>query len=290
MISAPAHTISDREEARTAARRRRSGSMARREAGAGYVFLSPWLLGLMAITAVPMLYSLYLSFTNWDLISNSGQYVGFRNYVRMFTVDPQFWRSARITATYALVATPLKLAMALGVAMLLLRNRRGTGTARALFYLPSLLGGSVALALVWQSLFSRDGVVNEFLSFVGITGEPWVNDPRYVLWTIVLLGAWQFGAPMVIFLAGLKQIPNELYEAAAVDGASRWRRFLHVTIPSLSPVIFFNLVLETAQVTLQTTLVIRDSTGPGPHPPAGPGNAAFAAARPVASHINELAR
>lgn len=138
-----------------------------------------------------------------------------------------------------------KVALALAVAMLLVRTRRGTGTARALFYLPSLLGGSVALALVWQSLFSRDGVVNHFLGWFGLHGKPWVNDPKYVLWTVVLLGAWQFGAPMVIFIAGLKQIPTELYEAASVDGAGPWRRFRSITVPGLSPVIFFNLVLET---------------------------------------------
>src|SRR5512138_3447108 len=165
----------DRTPVRSSARRRRVGPAARREAVAGYVFLSPWLLGLMAITAVPMLYSLYLSFTNWDLISNSGQYVGFRNYVRMFSVDPAFWHSAKITGLYALVATPLKLSAALGVALLLTRRRRGTGMARALFYLPSLLGGSVALALVWQSMFSRSGAVNDLLSVVGIQGRPWVN-------------------------------------------------------------------------------------------------------------------
>jgi multiple sugar transport system permease protein len=207
--------------------------------------MTPWLIGFAAITAVPMLYSLYLSFTNWDLISNAGQYVGFRNYVRMFTIDPTFWHSVRVTVTYAVVATPLKLALALGVALLLVRARRGAGTARALFYLPSLLGSSVALALVWQSLFSRAGVVNEFLAWFGIHGKAWVNDPSYVLWTVVLLGAWQFGAPMVIFIAGLKQIPAELYEAASVDGAGAWRKFVSVTLPGLSPVIFFNLVLET---------------------------------------------
>jgi multiple sugar transport system permease protein len=242
----PATDLVDRRSTRIPARRRRgSGVGGRRETVAGYVFMSPWLLGFVAVTASPMLYSFYLSFTNWDLISNSGQYVGFRNYVQMFTQDPTFWHSVRTTVTYAVVATPLKLAVALGVAMLLVRPRRGVGTARALFYLPSLLGGSVALALVWQHLFRRDGAVNAFLAWFGLTGEPWVNDPRYVMWTIVLLGVWQFGAPMVIFLAGLKQIPRELYEAAAVDGAGRWRQFLNITLPTLSPVIFFNLVLET---------------------------------------------
>jgi multiple sugar transport system permease protein len=242
----PATDLADRRSTRIPARRRRgSGTETRREMVAGYTFLTPWLIGFLVITAVPMIYSLYLSFTNWDLISNAGQYVGWRNYIRMFTQDPTFWHSVRTTVIYAVVATPLKLAAALGVAMLLVKPRRGTGTARALFYLPSLLGGSVALALVWQSLFNRAGAVNAILAWFGITGKPWVNDPQYVLGTIVLLGVWQFGAPMVIFLAGLKQIPRELYEAASVDGAGKWRQFLHITLPALSPVIFFNLVLET---------------------------------------------
>ena len=242
---ATARRLPDRDQPRIPPRRTGSGAVRRRETAAGYIFLTPWLIGFAAITAVPMLYSLYLSFTNWDLISNAGQYVGFRNYVRMFTIDPTFWHSVRVTVTYAVVATPLKLALALGVALLLVRARRGASTARALFYLPSLLGSSVALALVWQSLFSRSGVVNEFLDWFGIHGKAWVNDPSYVLWTVVLLGAWQFGAPMVIFIAGLKQIPAELYEAASVDGAGAWRKFVSITLPGLSPVIFFNLVLET---------------------------------------------
>jgi multiple sugar transport system permease protein len=238
----PRHTTTG---ARPAAPARRAGPVVRRETGAGYAFLSPWLIGLMTVTALPALYSFYLSFTNWDLISNSGRYVGLDNYVRMFTEDPTFWHSVQITVGYAVTATPLKLGVALGVALLLVKPRRGTSAARALFYLPSLLGSSVALALVWQSLFNRNGAVNSVLGLAGIPGQPWVNDPRYVMGTVVLLGAWQFGAPMVIFIAGLKQIPAELYEAAAVDGAGRWRQFVHITLPTLSPVIFFNLVLET---------------------------------------------
>lgn len=247
-LHAPVPTPRAVETAATPAaapKRRRGAALRRQEARAGYVFLTPWLIGLFGITAVPMVYSLYLSFTNWDLISNTGQYVGWRNYVRMFTADPTFWHSVRITVTYAVVATPAKLLIALGVALALVRNRRGVGLMRALFYLPSLLGGSVALALVWQSLFSRSGVVNDALALIGIEGKPWVNQPSTVMWTIILLGAWQFGAPMVIFIAGLKQVPVELYEAAEVDGAGRWRKFLSVTVPCLSPVIFFNLVLET---------------------------------------------
>jgi multiple sugar transport system permease protein len=219
----------------------------RRENLAAYVFLSPWLLGLMAITAIPMLLSLYLSFTNYDVLTplSQVQWVGWANYRRMFTSDPSYWHAVTVTVKFALIAVPLKLAAALGVALLLNRAMRGIGLFRALFYLPSLLGGSVALAIVWVSMFNRDGAFNSFLALFGIEGAPWVNDPDWALQTLMVLAIWQFGAPMVIFLAGLKQVPAELYEAAAVDGAGAWRQFAHVTLPMLSPVIFFNLVLET---------------------------------------------
>lgn len=210
---------------------------------AGYVFLSPWLLGLMGITALPMLYSLYLSFTDYDLLS-SPQWVGLANYRRMFTTDPQYWHAVTVTVVFALTSVPLKLLAALAVALLLNRERRGTGLFRALFYLPSLLGGSVALAIVWQAMFGGAGAFNSVLGIFGISGKAWVNDPDTALGTLVLLAVWQFGAPMVIFLAGLKQIPRELYEAAEVDGAGRFRQLLNITLPILSPVIFFNLVLE----------------------------------------------
>ncbi|WP_194823604.1 carbohydrate ABC transporter permease [Micromonospora sp. S-DT3-3-22] len=214
---------------------------------AGYVFLSPWLIGLMGVTAIPMLLSLWLSFTNYDILTplSEVEWVGLANYERMFTADPSYWHAVRVTVTFALVAVPLKLAAALGVALLLNRAWRGVGLFRALFYLPSLLGGSVALAIVWVNMFNRDGAFNSFLALFGIEGLPWVSDPDWALQTLMVLAIWQFGAPMVIFLAGLKQVPTELYEAASVDGAGRFSQFWHVTLPMLSPVIFFNLVLET---------------------------------------------
>ncbi|WP_431916032.1 carbohydrate ABC transporter permease [Micromonospora wenchangensis] len=214
---------------------------------AGYVFLSPWLIGLMGVTAIPMLLSLWLSFTDYDILTplSEVRWVGLANYERMFTADPSYWHAVRVTVTFALVAVPLKLAAALGVALLLNRAWRGVGLFRALFYLPSLLGGSVALAIVWVNMFNRDGAFNSFLALFGIEGLPWVSDPDWALQTLMVLAIWQFGAPMVIFLAGLKQVPTELYEAASVDGAGRFRQFWHVTLPMLSPVIFFNLVLET---------------------------------------------
>jgi multiple sugar transport system permease protein len=234
-----------------------------REGTAGYVFLSPFLLGFLGITAIPMVYSLYLSFTNYELLGQTSEWIGLDNYRALFTNDTEFWHAVRVTLIFAFVGVPLKLTVALGVAMLLNRERRGTGLFRALFYLPSLIGGSVAIAIIWRAMFDRSGAFNSLLSVFGITGKPWVNDPDWALSTLILLAIWQFGAPMVIFLAGLKQVPVELYEAAAVDGASPWRRFRSITLPMLSPVIFFNLVLETINgfQGFTSAFVLSDGTG-----------------------------
>ncbi|MER5705348.1 sugar ABC transporter permease [Micromonospora sp. NPDC002296] len=247
LTTAPDPTRRGTGSARAHAPRDVAGRIRHSEGLAGYVFLSPWLIGLMAITAIPMLLSLYLSFTDYDILTpfSEVEWVGFANYERMFTNDPSYWHAVRVTLAFALVAVPLKLAAALGVALLLNRAWRGVGLFRSLFYLPSLLGGSVALAIVWVNMFNRDGAFNSVLALFGIEGKPWVNDPDWALETLMVLAIWQFGAPMVIFLAGLKQVPTELYEAASVDGAGRWRQFRAVTLPMLSPVIFFNLVLET---------------------------------------------
>jgi multiple sugar transport system permease protein len=245
VATTPAPTHGAQRAAGTSAPKRRARRSSRREGVAGYVFLSPFLLGFMGITAIPMLYSLYLSFTNYELLAQTSDWIGWENYRELFTNDPQFWHAVQVTVKYAVFAVPLKLATALGVALLLNRERRGTGVFRGLFYLPSLLGGSVAIAIIWQAMFDRSGAFNALLGVFGFEGKPWVNDPDWALQTLILLAIWQFGAPMVIFLAGLKQIPVELYEAAAVDGAGTWRKFINITLPMLSPVIFFNLVLET---------------------------------------------
>jgi multiple sugar transport system permease protein len=212
--------------------------------GVAYLFLSPWVLGALLLTLGPMLASLYLSFTDYDLFTTPN-WIGLENYRRLFTDDERFLTAIWVTAKYVLLSTPLKLAAALAVAMLLNRASRAQGFYRSAFYAPSLLGASVAVALVWRVIFDTDGVVDRALSAVGIHTGGWVASPRYALLVIVVLAVWQFGAPMVIFLAGLKQIPQELYDASAVDGAGWWRTFRSVTLPMLSPVIFFNLVLET---------------------------------------------
>jgi multiple sugar transport system permease protein len=226
--------------ARRSPRRRRPDSVG----AAPYVFLVPWFLGLAIFTVGPLVYSLYLSFTNYNLLQHP-TWVGLANYRTLFTADPRYLHSVKITLTYVLVSVPLKLVLAFAVALLLNRRRRGAGLYRSLFYLPSLLGATVAVALVWRSLFSQAGSVDRALAAIGIHGQDWINNPAWALWTIIVLACWQFGAPMVIFLAGLKQIPPELYDAAAVDGSGRWRRWWHITLPMLSPIVFFNVLLET---------------------------------------------
>jgi multiple sugar transport system permease protein len=210
------------------------------------VFLSPWILGVVLLTLAPMAVSLYLSFTDYDLF-DPPKWVGLRNYTDMFTADPRYWRSVGTTLLYVVVAVPLKLALALGVALLLSTTRKAKGFYRSAFYAPSLLGASMSIALVWRALYNDGGTVDELLSSIGIHTGGWVSDPHLAVFVVALLTAWQFGAPMVIFLAGLQQIPADLYEAAELDGAGRWRRFVSVTLPMLSPVVFFNLVLETIQ-------------------------------------------
>ncbi|WP_033279760.1 carbohydrate ABC transporter permease [Streptomyces sp. NRRL F-525] len=214
--------------------------------GPAYIFLSPWILGVVLLTLAPMAVSLYLSFTDYNLF-DPPKWVGLRNYSDMFTADPRYWRSVGTTLLYVVVAVPLKLAIALGVALLLSNTRKAKGFYRSAFYAPSLLGASMAVALVWRALYNDGGTVDELLSSIGIHTGGWVSDPHLAVFVVALLSAWQFGAPMVIFLAGLQQIPVDLYEAAALDGAGRWRRFVSVTLPMLSPVVFFNLVLETIQ-------------------------------------------
>ncbi len=209
---------------------------------AAYTFLSPWLIGVVLLTAGPMVASLFLSFTDYNLFT-SPQWIGLDNYQAMLS-DERFLQSVKVTLIYVLVSTPLKLIAALAIAMLLNNERRGRGFYRAAFYAPSLIGASVSVAVVWRAMFSESGVVDQALSSVGIQTGGWIANPDFATMVLVSLAVWQFGAPMVIFLAGLKQIPRELHEAAEVDGAGAVRRFRSVTLPLLTPVIFFNLILE----------------------------------------------
>lgn len=233
---------------------------------AAYLFLLPWIIGILTFTIGPMLASLYLSFTDYNLLKSPlddpPPFVGLDNYVAMFQ-DPSFWNSFRVTVQYVLVSVPLQLALALGLALLLDRGLRGLSFYRSIFYLPSLLGGSVAVAILWRQVFGKDGLVNGFLGWFGIDAPGWIGHPDYALWTIIILHVWTFGSPMVIFLAGLRQIPEMFYEAAAVDGAGRVRRFVSITLPLLTPIIFFNLVLQVifAFQTFTQAYVVSGGTG-----------------------------
>ncbi|WP_299652534.1 sugar ABC transporter permease [uncultured Jannaschia sp.] len=215
-------------------------------AGAAYVFLFPWLAGFLVLTLGPALYSLYLSFTDYDLIG-APRWTGLDNYTRIATNDPKFAASVRVTLTFVLLSVPLKLAFALGIAVMLNRGLKGLTLYRAIFYLPSLLGTSVAIAILWRQLFSGDGLVNGILGQFGIDGPSWISTPDTALYTLVILAIWQFGSPMIIFLAGLRQIPGDIYEAAEMDGASKVRQFWRITLPLLTPVIFFNAVVQTIE-------------------------------------------
>jgi multiple sugar transport system permease protein len=208
----------------------------------GYGFLIPWFVGFFGLTLVPMIYSLYLSFTSYNIFSPP-KWVGLNNYVRLFTNDPNFIQSAQITLVYVLVGTPITLIAALAVAMLLNYRDKGAAFFRSAFYAPSLIGASVSVAIVWRAMFSTDGPVDNTLTFFGLDIGGWIGQPGLILPMMILLAVWQFGGSMVIFLAGLKQVPKELYEAAEMDCAGAFHRFRAVTLPMLSPVIFFNLLL-----------------------------------------------
>jgi len=215
----------------------------KRDNKAAFFFLLPWLLGLVLITAGPMIASLWLSFTNYNLIQ-APHLIGLQNYVRMFQ-DPRLLNSLRVTFEYVFISVPIQLIIALAAALVLDKGMRALPFYRSVFYLPSLLGSSVAVSILWRQIFGQGGLVNQLLGAVGFDHLPgWISDPRFALGTIILLNIWTFGAPMIIFLAGLRQIPVMYSEAAAIDGAGRVSTFFRVTLPLLSPIVFFNVILQ----------------------------------------------
>ncbi|MEK3725524.1 carbohydrate ABC transporter permease [Paenibacillus sp. FSL H8-0034] len=209
---------------------------------AGYLFISPWLLGFLGLTLYPMLQSLYYSFTDFSLLEEPS-WVGLGNYNRIITSDERFIQAVKVTFIYVAASVPLRLVAALMVAILLAKNIRGMSAYRTAIYFPSLIGGSIAVAILWKNIFGKEGFVNNILAHFGIEGTGWVTNPDTALWTLVLLVGWQFGSAMVIFLAGLKQIPNDLYEASSVDGAGKATQFFRITLPMLSPTIYFNSIM-----------------------------------------------
>ncbi|MFC4597687.1 carbohydrate ABC transporter permease [Cohnella hongkongensis] len=208
-----------------------------------YLFLLPWFLGFLFLALIPFLYSLFLSFTDFDMFT-APEWVGLGNYKEMLMEDGRFQKALRVTFIYVFVGVPVELAVALLLALLMNKGIRGLSLYRAVYYIPYLFGGSVAIAVLWRKVFGVDGIFNQFLAMFGIQGISWIGTPSTAIYTLILLKVWQFGSPMIIFLAGLKQIPKELYEAASIDGAGRIGQFRSITLPLLSPIIFFNMIMQ----------------------------------------------
>lgn len=214
----------------------------------GFIYVLPFLIGLLVFTLFPFMASLLLSFSDYQLqdpVRDIG-FAGVDNY-QSLTQDPTFRQSLWVTLLYVLITVPLKLGFALFIAFVLNFKLRAIGAFRTAYYLPSILGGSVAIAVLWRYVFANDGLINQGLAVFGSDAVNWLGEPGYAMATIVLLRLWQFGSAMVIFLAGLKAIPSDLYEAARLDGASTWQMFRHITLPLLTPIIFFNFIMQMVQ-------------------------------------------
>lgn len=234
----------------------------KKEAREFYLYISPWLLGFIFLTLGPMVVSIFLSFTRWDIIT-SPIWVGLGNFRELLFEDPLFWKSLKVTALYSLVSVPLHLVTSLLVAILLNQKIKAMGVFRTIFYLPTVLP-VVASTMLWMMLFLRDGLINDFLGIFGVPPHTWLSDERFAIWALIAMSLWGFGTSMIIFLAGLQGIPQTFYEACTIDGANWWSKFWHVTVPMLSPIIFFNFVMGvigTFQVFTQGYIM----TGGGPN-------------------------
>lgn len=249
------------EPAITRYRLRRPLRAAEREALTFYLCISPWIAGLLLFVLGPMLASLAISFTRWDLLSPP-RFVGLRNYERMLA-DPLFWQSLKVTALYTLLYVPTELVGGLALALLMNQRVPGIAVFRTIFYLPSVISG-VAFVVVWMWIFHPEaGLLNAFLALFGIAGPRWLTDPDTALIALWMMSLWGLGRAAVIYLAGLKNVPRELHEAARIDGAGTWQAFRHVTLPLLTPTIFFNLVLSLI-ATFQTFTSAYVATDGGP--------------------------
>ncbi|RKL61755.1 sugar ABC transporter permease [Thermoanaerobacteraceae bacterium SP2] len=227
-----------------------------------YIFILPWIIGFLVFTLGPLIFSLFISFFDWPIVG-SPRFVGLKNYLTMFTDDPFFWKSFGITLKFALLFVPLNILTALFFAILLNQNVKGLSFFRTAFYLPSVISG-VALSMIWAWVFSKDyGILNYLLSLIGIEGPNWLGDKKWAILAMVIAGLWGQGSMIFIFLAGLKNIPKELYEASAIDGAGVSQQFFKITLPMLSPTILFNLITTVISAFQQLTLALL-LTGGGP--------------------------
>ena len=239
-----------------------NGKLARRETRTFYLLISPWLVGFLLFVLGPMLASLFISFTKWDLLSPA-RFVGLQNYEKMLTRDPLFWQSLKVTAIYTSIYVPMELAGGLILALLMNQKLRFVGVFRTIYYLPSVLPG-VAFVVLWMWILHPNvGLINTLLSYIGIDGPRWLADPGWALPALLMMSLWGLGRSMVIYLASLQGIPRHLYEAAAIDGANAWHSFWKITLPMLTPTIFFNLVLSVIS-TFQTFTSAFVATDGGP--------------------------
>jgi len=220
----------------------KKGKKSRRE-NVGYLYILPWIFGFLVFQLYPLVSSLYYSFTDFS-ITNIPVFIGLKNYIDMFTKDPLFYKSLMNTLKYVLMSVPLKIITALLVAVILNQKIKGINFYRTIYYIPSIFGGSVAIAILWRFLFMDSGLVNRCLAIFKIPGVQWLSNPKVALFTLSLLSVWQFGSSMVLFLAALKQVPEDLYEAARIDGGSWIRIFFSITIPMITPVLFFNILMQ----------------------------------------------
>ena len=216
----------------------------RKRAYMGLLYIAPWLIGLLVLQLYPFVTSFYYSFTDYQFF-NKPEFIGFGNYIKLFTSDPEFFKSLQVTIVYTLFTVPGKIMMALFIALLLNKNMKGIGTIRTIYYIPSLFSGSVAVAILWKLLFMNDGAINNILSMVGLPSVKWLGTEGTAMVTICLLEMWMFGSSMVMFLAALKQVPADLYESASLDGAGKVKGFFYITLPQISPILFFNVIMQT---------------------------------------------
>lgn len=231
-------TITSKEEKKSRLMKR-GYKFLMKENTAGFIFLFPFILGFLFFILIPLLLSLYYSMCKYNIVGEA-EFIGIKNYINIFS-DEKFWQALKVTVFYAVVSVPLKVIFALIVALLLVRDTKVTPIYRAMYYLPSLLGASVAVAILWKQVFAYDGLVNSIFGFK----NAWLGDVETAIWILILLSVWQFGSSMLIFVSNLKQIPTSLYEAARVDGGSSVQNFFKITLPLLSPTIFFNLVMQS---------------------------------------------
>lgn len=209
-----------------------------------YIFIGPWIIGFVVFWIYPLISSLVYSFTNYSFTSE-WDFIGFKNFINMFTHDTTFYKSVMVTVIYVFIAIPAKIAFALFIALLLCQKVRGINIFRTIFYIPSIMGASVAISILWRFIFMSNGLMNNVLEIFSIGPIDWLGAPALALSVLASLTVWQFGSSMVIFLAGLKQVPESLYESAEIDGASKWSTFVRITLPMLAPLIMFNLLMQT---------------------------------------------